>query len=144
MGRFGIQAMEMTSAEILSALRANQETKPLNKQMKEILEMADFVKFAKVKPGPDDNESAMRNAVTFVEETRPKRCRPKLSRLRLRPMPLPLRTKNQLPPPRPMKNRLRATGKNMDPLTRNRYELCTPVIPVALLAAYPGRGVVCL
>lgn len=70
-GRFGIQAMEMTSAEILSALRANQETKPLNKQMKEILEMADFVKFAKVKPGPDDNESAMRNAVTFVEETRP-------------------------------------------------------------------------
>ena len=39
--------------------------------MKEILEMADFVKFAKVKPTPDDNEAAMRNAVAFVEETRP-------------------------------------------------------------------------
>ena len=39
--------------------------------MKEILEMADFVKFAKLKPAPDDNESAMRNAVSFVEETRP-------------------------------------------------------------------------
>lgn len=70
-GRFCIQAMEMTSAEILSALRSNQETRLLNKQMKEILEMADFVKFAKVKPAPDDNESAMRNAVAFVEETRP-------------------------------------------------------------------------
>lgn len=71
LGRFGIQAMEMTSSQIMAALRSNQETKLLNKQMKEILEMADFVKFAKLKPGPDDNESAMRNAVTFVEETRP-------------------------------------------------------------------------
>ena len=70
-GRFGIQAMEMTSSQILSILRSNQETKVLNKQMKEILEMADFVKFAKVKPTPDDNEAAMRNAVAFVEETRP-------------------------------------------------------------------------
>lgn len=70
-GRFGIQAMEMTSSQILSILRSNQETKVLNKQIKEILEMADFVKFAKVKPTPDDNEAAMRNAVAFVEETRP-------------------------------------------------------------------------
>ena len=70
-GRFGIQAMEMTSSQIVEALRSNQETRLLNKQMKEILEMADFVKFAKLKPAPDDNESAMRNAVSFVEETRP-------------------------------------------------------------------------
>ena len=60
-GRFGIQAMEMTSSQILSILRSNQETKVLNKQIKEILEMADFVKFAKVKPTPDDNEAAMQS-----------------------------------------------------------------------------------
>lgn len=70
-GRFGIQAMEMTSSQILDCLRADKETKALNKQMKEILEMADFVKFAKMRPMPEDNEAAMRKAVNFVEDTRP-------------------------------------------------------------------------
>ena len=37
-GRFGIQAMEMTSSQIVEALRSNQETRLLNKQMKEILD----------------------------------------------------------------------------------------------------------
>ena len=52
-------------------MRADKETKALNKQMKEILEMADFVKFAKMRPMPEDNEAAMRKAVNFVEDTRP-------------------------------------------------------------------------
>ena len=33
--------------------------------------MADFVKFAKMRPLPDDNEMAMRRAVNFVDETKP-------------------------------------------------------------------------
>ena len=32
--------------------------------------MADFVKFAKMRPLPDDNEATMRDAITFVEETK--------------------------------------------------------------------------
>ena len=69
--RFAINAMEMTSTEILKSLRANKETKLVEKNMKQILEVADFVKFAKMSPLPEDNESAMRNAINFVELTIP-------------------------------------------------------------------------
>lgn len=33
--------------------------------------MADFVKFAKVRPLPDDNVASYDNALRFVEETKP-------------------------------------------------------------------------
>lgn len=69
--RFSINAMEMTSTEILTSLRSNKETKLVEKNMKQILEVADFVKFAKMSPLPEDNESAMRNAINFVELTIP-------------------------------------------------------------------------
>ncbi len=69
--RFSINAMEMTSSQIISILRKNEETKAVNEQLGKILEMADFVKFAKVRPLPDDNEVAYQRAVTFVEETKP-------------------------------------------------------------------------
>lgn len=39
--------------------------------MSEILAMADFVKFAKMRPMPDDNERVMRQAIDFVELTKP-------------------------------------------------------------------------
>lgn len=70
-GRFSINAMEMTSTEILDALRKNSETRLVERHMKEILNVADFVKFAKMRPLADDNESSMRYAIAFVEETRP-------------------------------------------------------------------------
>lgn len=69
--RFGINAMEMTSSQILDALRRNKDTKEVNKYLNEILSMADFVKFAKMRPMPDDNERVMRQAFDFVELTRP-------------------------------------------------------------------------
>lgn len=69
--RFHVNAMEMTSSQIIDTLRRNDETKAVNQQLKEILEMADFVKFAKMRPLPDDNEMAMRRAVNFVDETKP-------------------------------------------------------------------------
>lgn len=69
--RFGINAMEMTSTQIMQQLRSNDDTKTSAPVMKQILEMADFVKFAKVRPLPDDNQKAFANAVTFVENTRP-------------------------------------------------------------------------
>lgn len=70
-GRFGINAMEMTSAQIVNALRHNPDTKDSEQIMQRILEIADFVKFAKVRPLPDDNKLAMDNAVRFLEETKP-------------------------------------------------------------------------
>lgn len=70
-GRFGINAMEMTSQQITRILSQNEATRMPNKRMKQILEIADFVKFAKVRPLPDDNARALAEAVNFVEETRP-------------------------------------------------------------------------
>lgn len=69
--RFGINAMEMTSSQIIHRLNQNSETKPSVPILNRILEMADFVKFAKVRPLPDENTSAFNNAVKFVEDTKP-------------------------------------------------------------------------
>lgn len=69
--RFGINAMEMTSSQILKALRANKETQLLHSRMERVVEIADFVKFAKVRPLPDDNVRAFSDSMQFVEETRP-------------------------------------------------------------------------
>ncbi len=70
-GRFGINAMEMTSPQIIRALRGNEETRLSAEEMKTVLEMADFVKFAKVRPLPDDNARSFRRAKDFVEATKP-------------------------------------------------------------------------
>ena len=71
--RFSINAMEMTTTEILASLRANKETKLVENNLKIILEVADFVKFAKMRPLPEDNEASMRNAIKFVELTIPQK-----------------------------------------------------------------------
>lgn len=69
--RFGINAMEMTSSQIIESLSNNEETKDANILMKQILEIADFVKFAKVRPLPEDNQKSFNWALQFVEETKP-------------------------------------------------------------------------
>ncbi len=70
-GRFGINAMEMTSRQILASLSANKETKDKKPMIRQILDMADFVKFAKVRPLPADNIKSLENAISFVEQTKP-------------------------------------------------------------------------
>ncbi len=70
-GRFGINAVEMTSRQILVALKNNKETNDKRDYIRRILNMADFVKFAKVRPLPDDNVASFDNALRFVEETKP-------------------------------------------------------------------------
>lgn len=69
--RFGINAVEMTSRQILESLSGNKEIKDKRVYFRQILDMADFVKFAKVRPLPDDNILAFDNALRFVEETKP-------------------------------------------------------------------------
>ncbi len=70
-GRFGINAMEMTSTQIRHTLQANEETRLSKKNMEQVLETADFVKFAKVRPLPDDNVKAFNSAMQFIEDTKP-------------------------------------------------------------------------
>lgn len=69
--QFGINAMEMTSTEILRSLESNPMTRVPRHYMDRVLEIADFVKFAKVRPLPDDNVKAFDSAVKFVEDTKP-------------------------------------------------------------------------
>lgn len=70
-GRFGINAMEMTSTQIRHSLQANEETRLTKRNMDAVLEMADFVKFAKMRPLPEDNTRAFNSAMQFVEDTKP-------------------------------------------------------------------------
>lgn len=69
--RFGINAMEMTSTQILHSLEHNEETRLPRRYMHRVLEIADFVKFAKVRPLPDDNVQAFNSAMQFVQDTKP-------------------------------------------------------------------------
>ena len=70
-GRFGINAMEMTSREILAAVSRKKEIADRRPAIRQILDMADFVKFAKVRPLPEDNVKSFDNALKFVEDTKP-------------------------------------------------------------------------
>ena len=69
--RFHINAVEMTSSQIIETLKRNDETRAVNEQLEMILEVADIVKFANARPLADDNEVAYQRAVNFVEATRP-------------------------------------------------------------------------
>lgn len=69
--RFQINAVEMTSSQIVDTLKKNDETRAVNEQLSMILEIADIVKFANVRPLADDNELAYQRALNFVESTRP-------------------------------------------------------------------------
>ena len=69
--RFGINAMEMTSTQIIESLNNNNETVSSKSYVEQVLEIADFVKFAKVRPLPDDNVKSYNWALQFVKETKP-------------------------------------------------------------------------
>ena len=70
--RFGIDALEMTSSEILQELKQLPEVNDeMYNKMRYLLTTADFVKFAKAKPLPDEHDTCMKNAIFFVENTKP-------------------------------------------------------------------------
>lgn len=70
-GRFGINALEMTTPQIKRAVYATVPEKSASSMMNDILEMADYVKFAKLRPLPEDNMRSFRQAAEFIENTRP-------------------------------------------------------------------------
>ncbi len=70
---FVIHCMEMTSDEILHALSTlKREQKEIFTTLKNILTLADLVKFAKWTPEMGENEKSLKMAYRFVEETNPK------------------------------------------------------------------------
>ncbi len=67
--RYGVGAMEMTTAEIFDGLRGTDIPADLYEEMKDLFERADFVKFAKYVATPEDNASVLPQAVRFVTST---------------------------------------------------------------------------
>ncbi|MBC8461008.1 MAG: hypothetical protein H8D67_23725 [Deltaproteobacteria bacterium] len=70
--RYQIPAMEETSHEILEDWKQHRGAIPdLYDHLRQLLNLADLVKFAKEKPLPSDNEVNLDNAYEFVMRTKP-------------------------------------------------------------------------
>ncbi len=67
--RYGIDAMEMTTAEIFKDLKSSGVPADLYEEMKTLFETADFVKFAKASASDEENAAALPAAVRFVTAT---------------------------------------------------------------------------
>ncbi len=67
--RFGVGAMEMTTAEIFDGLKGSDIPEDLYAQMKDLFERADFVKFAKFTATDEENATVLPRAVNFVTTT---------------------------------------------------------------------------
>ena len=70
-GRYGIPAMEMTTDETLEELARWEIPAAHFANLRDMLSMADLVKFAKFVPDDDENETAYTHAYYFVENTKP-------------------------------------------------------------------------
>ncbi|HDR89755.1 MAG TPA: hypothetical protein ENN63_09050 [Bacteroidetes bacterium] len=68
--RYGIPALEQTTGEIMDALDTRSGISQRNSEdLREILVLADLVKFARVIPEPDENRMVFARAIRFVQET---------------------------------------------------------------------------
>ncbi len=68
--KFQINAMELTSDEILNAFLGNQSLdSKAYEELEELLTVADLVKFAKFTPQPGDNENNYTLAYNFIRRT---------------------------------------------------------------------------
>lgn len=70
-GRFGINAMEMPSKQILASIRRNPEIHLSASQMEQVLQLADFVKFAAAIPEADKGLRTYNSVYEFIENTKP-------------------------------------------------------------------------
>lgn len=71
-GEWGVGALEMTSDEIIEAMRGVELPQKQAMDLTELLRDADLVKFAKAMPEAEANEAAYTMALNFVEQTMPK------------------------------------------------------------------------
>lgn len=68
-GRYQIHAMEHTTAEIFKDLKNKGIKERQRHQLREVLVLADLVKFAKEKPVAHENENSLEAAIQFVKST---------------------------------------------------------------------------
>ena len=68
-GRYGVGAMEMTTAELFKDLKDTDVPQELADELHELFERADFVKFAKFTASDEDNAAVLPMAVKFVTST---------------------------------------------------------------------------
>jgi len=68
--RFLLDAPEMTTDEILEALKEKHINTEVSDKLKSALRLADLVKFAKAKPTPLENDICLNHCVDFVKETK--------------------------------------------------------------------------
>ena len=69
MSRYGISALEKTTAEIFRELLDKDVPDGLYQEMKDLFERADFVKFAKYVASDEENAGVVPSAVRFVTAT---------------------------------------------------------------------------
>ncbi|MDI6780189.1 MAG: hypothetical protein QME25_08400 [Bacteroidota bacterium] len=69
--RFDINAMESTTGEILVDLHSINLNGKLTDSLREMLTLADLVKFAKAQPLPNENDLSLKIAYEFVQRTIP-------------------------------------------------------------------------
>ncbi len=67
--RFGFNAMEMTSSEIIDRLRSAGDQKMID-ELKDLFLTADLVKFAKYETLINENDANLVNAINFIDQTK--------------------------------------------------------------------------
>ena len=67
--RYGFNAMEMTSSEIIERLTASQDQKSLD-ELRQLFTTADLVKFAKYSTLINENDANLVNAIEFINQTK--------------------------------------------------------------------------
>ena len=67
--RFGFNAMEMTSGEIIEHLRASGDQKMID-ELRMLFSTADLVKFAKYEIPMNENDANLVNAINFIDQTK--------------------------------------------------------------------------
>lgn len=69
-GELDVHALEMTTIEIITALKNQSDVTSTNRNaLAQLLETADYVKFAQMRPLQDENSRYLDMAYTFVEQT---------------------------------------------------------------------------
>lgn len=67
--RYGFNAMEMTSTEIIDRLMAKQDAESLD-ELRSLFRTADLVKFAKYSTQINENDANLVNAIDFINQTK--------------------------------------------------------------------------
>ena len=68
-GQFGVNAVEMTTDDILEDIKPLDFSEDTYDKLKETMEVADLVKFAKYAPSTLENENALNKMTDFVNES---------------------------------------------------------------------------